>query len=96
MISNFLLGDLGSETREMAERFRPTLHSEIARVLALNENQWMTTTELAAAVNSAARYSKSDGSPVTDYQIHGRTKNYGDVFERDGTRVRLARVPARP
>ena len=69
-----------------------TLHEEIAAILD-ERGGWMATQELADAVNARGRYSKRDGSPVDAFQIHGRTKNYPHLFERDGIRVRL-RSPA--
>jgi len=75
---------------ELLEDVRPTLHAEIARTLHDHGNTWMTTMEIAAAVIDADRYTQTDGSEVTDFQIHSRTKNYPDLFERDGTRIRLA------
>jgi hypothetical protein len=66
---------------------QPTLHEEIARML--KDGRWRTTAELAALVNEADRYHKGDGTPVTPFQIHGRTRNYSQLFERDGSRVRL-------
>lgn len=66
-----------------------TLHEEIARILSENGNRWMTTDELAAEVNTAGNYVKKDGSHVAAFQIHGRTRNYAQLFERDGSRVRL-------
>jgi hypothetical protein len=66
----------------------PTLHAEIARILG-QRGGWMTTSELAEAVNEAGRYRKRDGSPVAPLQIHGRTRNYSKLFEREGSRVRL-------
>ncbi len=68
---------------------RPTLHAELAAILQAAGNPWMTTRELADQVNARGRYTKRDGSPVTGYQVHGRTKNYPHIFERDGSRVRL-------
>ena len=59
-------------------------------------NKWTTTVEIAAAVNDAGRYRKRDRSAVTDFQIHGRTKNDTELFERDGTRVRLAQIKQDP
>jgi hypothetical protein len=44
----------------------------------------MTTAEIAAAVNDRGIYRKRDGSPVTAFQIHGRTRNYPHLFDRDG------------
>lgn len=71
---------------------RVTLHEEIAAILRLRGNRWMTTTELASEVAARQVYVKRDGtSDVTPFQIHGRTKNYTDLFERDGIRVRLRR-----
>lgn len=37
---------------------------------------------------SAADTRKKNGSSVTDFQIHGRTRNYPDLFERNGNQVR--------
>jgi hypothetical protein len=59
-----------------------TLHAEIRDILIENSNRWMTTRELADEVNARGRYRKRDGSPVTDYQIHGRTRQYPDLFEK--------------
>jgi len=70
----------------------PTLHLEIARLLHEQGNVWMTTREIADAVNEAQRYRKKrTRGPITPFQIHGRTKNYDEVFERKGSRVRLSR-----
>lgn len=66
-----------------------TLHEEIAAILAESDEEWMTTSSIASRVNARGRYEKGDGSAVTPYQIHGRTKNYPKLFERDGSRVRL-------
>jgi hypothetical protein len=68
---------------------RITLHEELIAILNEHGNRWMTTQELAAQVNRRGRYQKRDGSEVNDFQIHGRTKNYSQLFERDGSRVRL-------
>ncbi len=67
----------------------PTLHAEIARLLADVNDDWMTTEQLAAQVNAAGRYRKRDGSHVTAFQIHGRTRRYARLFERQGAQVRL-------
>ena len=68
---------------------RVKLHEEIADILRSRGNRWMTTKEVAEEVNHRGRYHKRDGSEVTAFQIHGRTKNYTQLFERDGQRVRL-------
>ena len=66
-----------------------TLHEEIAEILLRNGNEWMTTKDIAQEVNKRAMYQKRDGTDVTPFQIHGRTRNYDSLFERDGSRVRL-------
>jgi hypothetical protein len=68
---------------------RPTLHEEVARILRESSEEWLTTDELARRINAASRYAKGDQSPVTGFQIHGRTRNYPHVFDRQGSRVRL-------
>lgn len=68
---------------------QPTLHAELRAILREAGNPWMTTAELAAAVNQRGRYVKGDGSLVDAFQVHGRTRNYPHLFERDGSRVRL-------
>jgi hypothetical protein len=49
----------------------------------------MTTAELADAVNERGIHSKRDKTLVTSFQIHGRTRNYPRLFDRDGQMVRL-------
>jgi hypothetical protein len=74
---------------------RITLHEELVAILNEHGNHWMTTQELADQVNRRGRYHKRDASEVTAFQIHGRTKNYSHLFERDGSRVRLHPEQAR-
>ena len=64
------------------------LHEAIIIVLKDN-NRTMTTKEIADELNKLDLYTKKDGSLITDYQIHGRTKNYPHLFTRDGIRVDL-------
>lgn len=71
---------------------RVYLHHELAAVLRTRGNVWTTTRELAEAVNARGRYRKGDGTAVTAFQVHGRTKNYTRIFERVGSRVRLRLV----
>jgi hypothetical protein len=65
-----------------------TLQAEIADILRELGHRW-TTEELADEVNDRGRYRKRDGSAVTAFQIHGRTRNYGRLLERNGSQVRL-------
>jgi hypothetical protein len=73
-----------------------TLHEELRAILEEHGNPWMSTASLADEVNRRGRYHKGDGSDVTDFQVHGRTRNYTAIFERDGTRVRLRDRPSTP
>jgi hypothetical protein len=66
-----------------------TLHEAIARVLEDAGNEWMTARELVDAVNRRALYRKRDGSPVEVNQVHARTNNYTNLFEKDGPKIRL-------
>ncbi len=73
----------------LGDTVKSTLHEEIQRILRQSEDEWMSTAEIATEVNAAGRYRKRDDSEVTPFQIHGRTRNYPQLFERDGSRVRL-------
>jgi hypothetical protein len=68
---------------------RQTLHVAIAQILKRHGNRWMTVSELSDIVNRDRLYEKRDGSPVERSQIHARAKNYKDMFEKDGPKVRL-------
>ena len=50
---------------------------------------WMTIRELAAEVAQRGRYRKRDGSEVSAFQTHGKTRNYDQLFERQGRQVWL-------
>lgn len=65
-----------------------TLHQVINEVL-LDLGRPMTTNELANVINFRHSYTKRDGSPVDAFQIHGRTKNYPNLFSRSGSFVGL-------
>ena len=68
---------------------RIALHEELQDILVEQNNRWKTTTELAEEVNARGRYKKGDGSEVTQFEIHGRARRFKDIFERDGSHVRL-------
>lgn len=65
-----------------------TLHDEIREIL-LKKGKPMTTSEIAVEVNKRGIYKKKDGSEISAFQIHGRTKNYPLIFTRDSTVVSL-------
>jgi hypothetical protein len=66
-----------------------TLHEALVQILREHGNQWMTARDLTDEVNRRGLYTKRDGSVVEVNQIHARTKNYEDLFEKDGGRIRL-------
>jgi hypothetical protein len=68
---------------------RVTLHEELADILRERDNAWMTTSELANAVNHRGRYRKRDGSPASASQIGARIRQYSSQFEREDNRFRL-------
>ncbi|HMM12915.1 MAG TPA: hypothetical protein PKE03_12540 [Bacteroidales bacterium] len=65
-----------------------TLHEAIIKVL-LQHGRAMTTQEIADVLNQNKWYVKADGSPITAFQIHGRTRNYSNLFNRNGSVVSL-------
>jgi hypothetical protein len=77
------LGDGPNGSAEM------TLHEAIAHLLQASGNRWMTARELSNAVTAQGLYRKRDGSPVEANQIHARTNNYVDLFEKEGANIRL-------
>lgn len=64
------------------------LHDAIIQVL-VNEKRSMSTKEIAEKLNENKLYVKKDNSEITDFQIHGRTKNYPKLFNREGSIVSL-------
>ena len=49
----------------------------------------MTARALTDAVNTRNLYRKRDGSPVEVNQVHARTNNYPDLFEKEGPLIKL-------
>ncbi len=66
-----------------------TLHEALARVLEDGGNEGMTARELADAVNRRGLYRKRNGSPVEVNQVHARINNYGDLFEKNESKIKL-------
>jgi hypothetical protein len=70
-----------------------TLHQALAQILRENRNEPMTARALADAVNTRGLYRTRDGSPVEVNQVHARTGNYPDLFEKQGSQIRLKGEP---
>lgn len=64
------------------------LHEAIVKLLQ-EKGRAMTTQEIADALNRNGWYTKRDGSSISAFQIHGRTRNYDHLFERNGSLVSL-------
>ena len=65
-----------------------TLHEAIEKLLR-QKGCPMTTTEIANELNKNKWYQKKDNSAIAAFQIHGRTKNYSSIFNRNGATVSL-------
>lgn len=65
-----------------------TLHEAIEKLL-LQTGRPMTTQQIAYELNKNGWYQKRDGSKINAFQIHGRTKNYAKIFDRNGSTVSL-------
>jgi len=69
-----------------------TLHVAIEKLLK-EKGYSMTTVEIADELNRNNWYQKKDGSAITPFQIHGRTRTYSEMFDRDGSTVSLRKQP---
>lgn len=67
---------------------RVTPYVEIVAILTARERP-MTTREIADAVNHRGLYTKRDGSAITPFRIHGRTRNYPQLADQKGQPVIL-------
>jgi hypoxanthine-DNA glycosylase len=65
-----------------------TLHEAIEKLLRQTRRS-MTTQQIADGLNKNGWYQKKDGSTIEAFQIHGRTRNYTNIFYRDGSAVSL-------
>ncbi len=65
-----------------------TLHAAIVEVLETS-GKAMTTQKIANELNRTETYQKKDGSKIDAFQIHGRTRNYSNLFDRDKSLVSL-------
>jgi len=81
----------GSQARDAESRM--TLHDALVLVLREKGDTPMTARALADAVNERGLYRKRDGSPVEINQIHARANNYEELFEKDGSLIRLRTLP---
>jgi len=66
-----------------------TLHEALVQILRDNGNKPMTARSLADEVNRRGLYRTRDGSQVQVNQIHARTANYQDVFQKDSSLICL-------
>ncbi|MBK8845936.1 MAG: hypothetical protein IPO27_04900 [Bacteroidetes bacterium] len=69
-----------------------TLHEATEKLLR-QTGRSMTTQQIADELNKNGWYQKKDGSTIQAFQIHGRTRNYATIFDRDGSTVSLIEQP---
>jgi hypothetical protein len=69
-----------------------TLHDAMVQVLASAPVGMMRAGDLAAEINRLGLYRMRDGRPVEIQQIHARVNNYGHLFAKEGTFIKLART----
>ncbi len=65
-----------------------TLHEAIEKLLRQRKRH-MTTQQIADELNKNGWYQKKDGSVIQAFQIHGRTRNHKNIFDRNGSSVSL-------
>ena len=68
---------------------RESSHGAMAEVLRTAPQFKMRPVDLATEINRRGLYRMRDGRPIEPQQIHARTGNYPDMFERDGAFIRL-------
>ncbi len=66
-----------------------TLHEAMAEVLRSSPNGMLRAGDLAAEINRLRLYRMRDGRPVETQQIHARVGNYGHLFAKEGTFIKL-------
>jgi hypothetical protein len=66
-----------------------TLRSEIAEILHETGNAWMTPEEIIAAIKDRGIFDYRNGQEITTKLICRHTRNFPNLFEREGTRARL-------
>ncbi len=71
------------------ESSRLSAHGAMAEVLRTAPQFKMRPVDLATEINRRGLYRMRDGRPIEPQQIHARTGNYPDMFERDGAFIRL-------
>jgi hypothetical protein len=71
------------------ETLRLSAHAAMAEVLRTAPQHKMRPVDLAAEINRRGLYRMRDGRPIETQQIHARTGNYPEMFERDGVFIRL-------
>lgn len=88
LVCVYLKDSLLSNNHLNLKHKKMTLHEAIEKLLR-QTGQSMTTQQIADELNKNGWYEKKDGSMIQAFQIHGRTRNYSNIFERDGSTVLL-------
>jgi hypothetical protein len=68
---------------------RLTLRAEIAEILREAGNVWMAPEEIVASIKDRGLFVYRNGQQITTKLICRQTRNYPNLFEREGTHARL-------
>jgi hypothetical protein len=82
-----LAGGEGAAAEAPAEKL--TLHEAMRRVLATAPQRMMRAADLAESINRQRLYRMQDGRPVEKQQVHARVGHYPELFDREGTFIKL-------
>lgn len=66
-----------------------TLHDAMAAVLRSDPIGMMRAVHLAGSINERGLYRMQDGRPVEGQQVTARVGRYPDMFEKEGTLIKL-------
>ena len=79
----------GSGTYIARREHNDALRVELVAILKETGNAWMSTRDLAEAVNHRNRCPRPDGAEITIIHVGRQTRNYSNIFQRFGNDVRL-------
>lgn len=65
------------------------LRAEIVEILRSSGNPWTAAQDIVEAVNRRGLCPHPDGGGVSEWQVRRHTRNYPNLFERQGRLVRL-------
>ncbi|MDQ4124607.1 MAG: hypothetical protein M3134_03260 [Actinomycetota bacterium] len=85
---------LGAELRSAEQSHRQSLYDAMINVIGRSPLRMMRAADMAAEINRLGLYKMQDGRPVEAQQIRVRAGKRPDLFQRDGTFIKLASSPS--